>query len=150
MRHLVTATILVLLAQRAAAQDTLSDSAWKADVARRAAARHRAEAQRDSATLLVDSIYVTPSELTLHVGDTLTFPQLVAQLKAVGKKRDGSVVTGFRTSYMLSPRSKAVVVRNGQVVAESVGEGELWAKAGAPSSPFDDSHPTTKIRLIVR
>ncbi|MDQ2666180.1 MAG: hypothetical protein M3Z05_09240 [Gemmatimonadota bacterium] len=37
-----------------------------------------------------------------------------------------------------------------QVIAVAVGEGELWAKARAPTALFDDSRPTTKIRLIVQ
>jgi hypothetical protein len=51
---------------------------------------------------------------------------------------------------MIPPRGTAVVVRNGQVIAGAVGEGELWAKSKVGTGPFHDARPTTKIRLIVR
>lgn len=142
--------LLGVLSEPAVAQDTLSDAAWKADIARRAAVRHRAEVQRDSAATRVDTIQVFPAAIILHVGDTLTFPQLVMRLKVVGKSRDGVVITDFRSSYMIPPGGRAIVVNDGQVIAAAVGEGELWTKAHRPTGPFDDARPTTRIRHIVQ
>jgi hypothetical protein len=54
-------TLMIVLAHQASGQDTLSDAAWKADIARRAGARHRVEFERDSVGLLVDTIEVSPT-----------------------------------------------------------------------------------------
>jgi hypothetical protein len=57
--------------------------------------------------------------------------RLLKQFRTVGKRRDGSVIAAFRPSYLMSQHGSAVM-------------------ATTPKGPFDDSRPTTKIRLIVR
>jgi hypothetical protein len=76
--------------------------------------------------------------------------RLLKQFRTVGKRRDGSVIAAFRPSYLMSQHGSAVMVREGEIIAASIGEGELWVRATTPKGPFDDSRPTTKIRLIVR
>jgi hypothetical protein len=143
-------TLMIVLAHQASGQDTLSDAAWKADIARRAAARHRVEVQRDSVAMLVDTIEVTPQQVILHRGDTLAIDRLLQGFTTVAKRRDGSVITTFRPSYLVSPHGTAVTVREGEIIAAAIGEGEVWVRATIAKGPFDESRPTTKIPLIVR
>jgi hypothetical protein len=154
-RCIVAGTVLLAsFSRHAAAQDTLSDAAWKADVARRAVLRHAAEAkaqaQRDSTALLVDTIEVSPVEVAVHVGDTISIPELLRRLKAVGKGRDGQVVAGFHPTYLFPMSNSAMAIRQGQIVVTGFGEALVRARAKPSTGPYDDSRPTTSIRIVAR
>lgn len=155
LRFVVAGTILLtIVARRAGAQDTLSDAAWKADVARRAVLRHAGEAkaklQRDSTALLVDTIEVTPAEFAVHVGDTISIPELLGRMKSVGKGRDGRVVAGFHPTYLMPMSNSAMAISQGQIVVKAFGEAVVRARATTPAGYFDESRPTTRIRIVAR
>jgi len=62
--------LLGAISAPASGQDTLSDSAWNADRARRAAARAQSQTRLDSAARLVDTIVAVPAFVELRVGVT--------------------------------------------------------------------------------
>ncbi len=155
MRPVIVTALLAALAigatpRHATAQDTLSDAAWKADMAKRAAQRRHAEETRDSVSLLVDTLVVSPAKLEMRVGDTVSSYTLLHRLKVTGKRRTGELVTGFATVFAIDPRTMAVQSRDGQVVALAPGEATVFVWSRKPVNPFDDTPPVTKVKIIVQ
>lgn len=144
------ALLLAGVPRLAAGQDTLSDSAWKADVARRAAVRHAAQAKGDSAAMLVDTIEVTPLEISVHVGDTLLGPALTGRLKAVAKGKDGRIVPNFHPVYLFPRSTPAFAIGQGQIVVLGPGEVVVRVVARVPTGPPEAVRPVTSVRLVAR
>jgi hypothetical protein len=140
--------ILTIFAPRiVVAQDTLSDSAWKADIARRAALRHHAEATRDSLAQQIDSIAVDTHEIALHIGDTLAMPDLVRRLRVRGRLKSGAWLGEFPTLYKFSAGGTGIVTRDNQVIAESAGESELLVQPMLSRRASQQTIPTVRVRL---
>jgi hypothetical protein len=138
--------MLVFAASRAAAQDTLSDSAWNADRARRAAARAKAQARMDSLARLVDTIVASPASLTVTVGDSVDARKFYDRVRWTGLRANlrDSVHT-FSKVLVLQP-NPYLVYRNGYFVAVAAGDAEIWAWPGRPGESL---RPSTGPRTIV-
>lgn len=142
----LAATMLVFAASRAAAQDTLSDSAWNADRARRAAARANAQARLDSLARLVDTIIASPASLTLAVGDSVDARLFYDQVRWTGLRANlRDTVRTFSKVLVLQP-NPYLVFRNGHFVAVAAGRAEVWAWPGRPGATI---RPTTGPRTVV-
>jgi len=148
-RHIITrlaTTMLVFAASRAAAQDTLSDSAWNADRARRAAARAHAQARLDSLARLVDTIIASPASLTLAVGDSADVRLFYDRVQWTGLRANlRDTVRTFSKVLVLQP-NPYLVFRNGYVVAVAAGQAEIWAWPGRPGGTM---RPATGPRTVV-
>ncbi len=144
------AVFLVLVAQGVAAQDTLSDAAWKADRERRAALRGAADAKFDSAAAQVDSVIVRPESVSMRVGDSALTYDFLKRLVAVGHRRGGGpeVVTFAKT---LSIMPNPYLVRHGDyTVAVAPGVAEVWFIPGKHlGNPFDAAAPHTRVPVTI-
>ena len=143
----VVAILTISTSRIVVAQDTLSDSAWKADIARRAALRHRAEAARDSLAQQIDSIAVDTYAITLRIGDTLTMPDLFRRLRVRGRVKSGAWLEKFPTLYAVPGGRHRIVMRDNQVIAESAGERELLVQPMLAHPASQQVVPTVRVRL---
>ncbi|MEP6990615.1 MAG: hypothetical protein ABJA80_06760 [bacterium] len=147
---LKAAVFMVLVAQVAAAQDTLSDAAWKADRERRAAVRAATAAKFDSAAAAVDSVIVRPESLSMRAGDSALTYDFLKRIVAVGHRRGGGpeVVTFAKT---LSIKPNPYLVRHGDyTVAVAPGVAEVWFLPGRHlGNPFEASAPHTVMPVSI-
>lgn len=156
------AVLLFVGARPAAAQDTHLDSAWRADVARRAtlwkagvahraALLHAAMAEADSEARLIDSIEVTPAEVSVRVGDTLALRSIAARLAAVAREKNGRVVPSFRPVFLWPQSTPAFEISgDGKIVVLGPGELVFLVLAGAPVGSPETIRPATAVRLVAR
>jgi hypothetical protein len=132
----------------AAAQDTLSDSAWNADRARRAAMRQKAQTALDSAARLVDTIVVRPDVINLRVGDTVPTQLFYGRVTSIGLTARGDTVRAFSRTLSIS-RGAAIEMRNGVLIAREPGTAEVRVGAGRRFNPDDVSRPMSRIPIVV-
>jgi hypothetical protein len=144
----VIGTLLMSPEASAKAQDTLSDSAWNADRARRAALRQKAQSQVDSATKLVDTIVVHPDAINLRVGDSIPARLFYGRIVAIGLTLRGDTVRTFAKTVSIS-RSPAVEMRNGVLYARAAGTAEVRVGAGRRFSVDDVTRPLSRIPIVV-
>ena len=132
----------------ARAQDTLSDSAWNADRARRAALRQKAQAQLEGAAKLVDTIIVRPGVIDLRVGDSIPSDLFYRRITAVGLTARGDTVPVFTKSLSIS-RGPVVQMVDGVLFARSVGTAEVRVGAGRRFNVDDVTRPISRIPIVV-
>ena len=156
------AALLFVGTQPAAAQDARLDSAWRADVARRttlwkadvahrAALLHAALAEADSEARLIDSIEVTPAEVSVRVGDTLAFRSIAARLAAVAREKNGRVVPSFRPVFLWPQSTPAFEIGgDGKIVVLGPGELVFLVLARTPVGSPETIRPATGVRLVAR
>jgi hypothetical protein len=145
---LIGSVLLTAPVVSASGQDTLSDSAWNADRARRAALRAKAQAQFESAAKLVDSIVVRPDVINLRVGDTIPANIFYGRIVAIGLTARGDTVRTFAKTLAIS-RSAAVEMKDGVLVARAAGTAEVRVGAGRRFSVDDVARPISRIPIIV-
>jgi hypothetical protein len=145
----VIGSLLVMAVPSAKGQDTLSDSAWNADRARRAALRQKTLAHVDSAAKLVDTIVVHPVTIDLRVGDSIPANLFFGRIVAIGLTLRGDTVRTFAKTVSIS-RSPAVEMRNGVLYARAVGTAEVRVGAGRRFSGDDVTRPLSRIPIIVQ
>jgi hypothetical protein len=141
---------LVAMAPVASAQrkDTLSDSAWNADRARRAALRKSAQENLESAARTVDTIVVRPGVINLRVGDTVPSHLFYGQITAIGLTARGDTVPAFAKSLSIS-RDPAVEMRDGVLYARAPGTAEVRVGAGRRYNVDDVRRPISRIPIVV-
>ena len=152
--HLIKLTVICSMLvmwplRESCAQDTLSDAAWNAQRAQRAALRQNRQAQLDSAAKLIDSIVAIPTVLRLRLGDSVSSAELFRQVTTIGITRRGDTVSAFTKTYAL-PINPVVELSSGMVYARSMGSAYLMLRAGRHLSPEDTVGPLTRIQIEVR
>lgn len=147
---IVLLAALVAAAPPIRAQDTLSDSAWNADRARRAALRATAQARIDSVASQIDSVIATPDHLALAVGDSSATATFYGQFHWAGRRAGrGDSVRDFVRTIILEP-NPYLVVRGGFVVAVAPGRAQIWVKPGRPGRellPITGPHTIVPITI---
>lgn len=146
----VFALAIAIPATAARAQDTLSDSAWRADRARRAAERKLAQLRLDSAALKVDTLVVTPASITLHVGDTMRANKFYDQFHVIGLTLGRDTVKEFTQTMSISRDTSVVQMRDGILRVVGRGSAELRVAARRRFNVDDVSHPITRVPISVR
>jgi len=144
---LVLASAIPLAA--AQSQDTLSDSAWRADRARRAAERKQAQLRLDSAALKVDTLVVTPASITLHVGETMRANKFYDQFRVIGLTLGRDTVKEFTQTMSISRDTAVVQMRDGVLRIVGTGKAELRVGARRRYNVDDLSHPVTRVPIVV-
>jgi hypothetical protein len=142
-------SLLILAGASAKAQDTLSDSAWNADRARRAALRQNVFAKVDSAAKLVDTIVVRPAAINLRVGDSIPARLLYDRIVTIGLTARGDTVRTFAKTVSIS-RSAAIEMRDGVLYARAAGTAEVRVGTGRRFSIDDVTRPISRIPIIVQ
>jgi len=132
-------------------QDTLSDSAWNADRARRAAARAQSQTRLDSAARLVDTIVAVPAFVELRVGDRMTAVELFARFKWIGLRSNGDTVRVFSKTLAIKPGPFLEQLEN-LVTARGAGVAEIFVRSGYDprGDPFGTTRPLTRVQVRIR
>lgn len=146
----VLTTLFATPLATAAAQDTLSDSAWNAQRAQRAAKRKQGMMQIDSVALTVDTIIVTPTAITLHVGDTIPASKFYDRFHTIGLTLSRDTVRNFTQTMSISRDTNVVQMRDGILYVRAPGRAELRVGARRRFNVDDVTRPLTRVPIIVQ